>query len=383
MTRRKQRAGRPRSQRFLARFRLANGGADGQECTRKWKEQTVWVGLWSGEQRSMQATRVLRRSVVGVCSLMCAALIAAGASPASAKQPKPSRKHAVHPPKKRAPVTRAEVIGWDYLIDKLVADGVDRARVVAVFRDPRAGEFYGLDFGIARAGESHALYRDFLRPQSIAAAQLCRTRYDQELRDAEERFAVPASVVSALIHVETHCGRNTGSSPVFARLARLAMANDPYNLRRNIARNTKGLAGTRAATVERLVRLRARELEGVFYPEVLAMFALEDRTGIDPLDLRGSGSGAFGVPQFLPSSYLRFAVDGNGDGRISLYDPADAIASAANYLAHHGWRPGLTYSQQRQVIWAYNHSDPYIDTVLTLAAEIEREQPSRRSLAER
>src|SRR6185369_11602712 len=125
------------------------------------------------------------------------------------------------------------------------------------------------------------------------------------------------------------------------------------------------------------------ELEGVFYPEVLAMFGLADRTGVDPLDVRGSGSGAFGLPQFLPSSYLRFGVDGDGDGRVSLYDPADAIASAANYLAGHGWKGEISRAEQRRAIWAYNHSDAYIDTVLALAEHLERVQPSARSLAAR
>lgn len=272
---------------------------------------------------------------------------------------------------------------WDYLIDKLVADGVERGRVVAVFRDPRVGAFEGLDFSLGRHGEARSMYRGFLRPASVAQAQRCRAQYDDELRAAEDRFDVPASVVSALLHVETHCGRNTGTHLVFPSLARLAMANEPANLQRSIARHTKGVPRALTPDVERRVRLRARELEGVFYPEVLAMFGLADHTGIEPLALRGSGSGAFGFPQFLPSSYLRFAVDGNGDGRVSLYDPADAIASAANYLARHGWRPGITRAQQRQVIWTYNHSDPYIDTVLTLAEHIQQTQPSRRSLAQR
>jgi len=272
---------------------------------------------------------------------------------------------------------------WDYLVDKLVADGVDRGRVIAVFGDPRVGAFEGLEFSLERHGEARAMYRGFLRPASVAQAQRCRAQYDRAFRAAEERFQVPASVVSALLHVETHCGHNTGTYLVFPRLARLAMANDPVNVQRNIARQTKGLPRALTPDIERRVHLRARELEGIFYPEVLAMFGLEDRAGIDPLTLRGSGSGAFGLPQFLPSSYLRFAVDGNGDGRVSLYDPPDAIASAANYLARHGWRPGITRAQERQVIWAYNHSDPYIDTVLTLAGRIEQAQPSRRSLAER
>ena len=327
----------------------------------------------------------LRRSRARHCAFWLALLAAVlVAAPVAAKRQahrssKPTKRHHAAPAPKRPPQPNG---GWDYLIDRLAADGIERARLIAVFNDPRVGEFDGLDFRLV-AGERQAMYRGFLRPESIADALSCRARYDTELLDAEERFGVPASVVSALLHVETRCGRHTGSSPVFARLAQLAMANEPANVSRNVARHTKGVRGTAAATVERTVRLRARELEGVFYPEVLAMFALEDRTGVDPLSMRGSGSGAFGLPQFLPSSYLRFAVDGNADGRVNLYDPADAIASAANYLAHHGWRPGITYAQQRQVIWAYNHSDPYIDTVLILASEIEREQPSRRSLAER
>jgi membrane-bound lytic murein transglycosylase B len=272
--------------------------------------------------------------------------------------------------------------GWDYLIDKLVADGVPRARVLAVFRDPRVGEFEGLEFSLGQR-ESRALYRGFLRPASVAQARRCRAAYDDEFRAAEQRFGVPASVVSALLHVETQCGRNTGTHLVFPRLAHLAMANEPANVEYNVERHTRGVPRPLASEIERRVHLRARELEGIFYPEVLAMFALADRAAIDPLALRGSGSGAFGLPQFLPSSYMRFAVDGDGDGRVSLYDPADAIASAANYLARHGWRPGISHAQQRQVIWTYNHSDPYIDTVLTLAARIEQTQPSRRSLAER
>jgi membrane-bound lytic murein transglycosylase B len=273
--------------------------------------------------------------------------------------------------------------GWNPLIDKLAADGVNRSRAVVAFRDPRVGDFVGLEFSPVHGGERPAMYRGFLRPPSVAQAERCRIEYDREFRAAEDQYGVPASVISALLHVETHCGRNTGSSVVLARLARLAMANEPANLQWNIERNTRNVPPGLTPEIERRVRLRAQELESIFYPEVLALFRLADRTGIDPLAVRGSGSGAFGMPQFLPSSYLRFGVDGNGDGRVDLYDPADAISSAANYLARHGWQPGITHAQQRQVIWTYNHSDAYIDTVLMLAARIEQTQPSRRSLAER
>jgi membrane-bound lytic murein transglycosylase B len=78
-------------------------------------------------------------------------------------------------------------------------------------------------------------------------------------------------------------------------------------------------------------------------------------------------AGAFGMPQFLPSKYLQFGTDGDGDGRVSLYDAEDAVASCAQYLKSNGWQPGIDRAGRRRVIWTYNRSSPYIDTVLALA----------------
>jgi membrane-bound lytic murein transglycosylase B len=256
--------------------------------------------------------------------------------------------------------------GWTYLVDRLAADGVARERAVATFTDPRMPAFTGLEFGLAPR-EPHSLYRRFLAASSIAAARRCRTELAGALEAAERAHGVSANVVAALLYVETGCGRNTGGSPTLFSLARLAMANEPENLRENVERHTGGVAD--AAVIAR-VRERARYLEETFYPEVRATFTLADRLGIDPLALRGSGSGAFGYPQFLPTSYLRYGTDGDGDGVVDLYDSRDAAASCANYLAAQGWKTARSDAERRAVIWRYNHSAPYVDTVLTLARRI-------------
>jgi membrane-bound lytic murein transglycosylase B len=155
-------------------------------------------------------------------------------------------------------------------------------------------------------------------------------------------------------------------------LARLAMAAEPSNVEQNIARLT--LMNPKLP-VSGFARWRAQHLEDTFYPEVKATFEIADRLHVDPLEIRGSGSGAFGIPQFLPQSYLRYGVDGDGDGQVSLYDPGDAIPSCARYLHEYGWRSGLSRKQQRNVIWGYNHSDAYIDTVLWIADEVEAPTP--------
>jgi membrane-bound lytic murein transglycosylase B len=263
----------------------------------------------------------------------------------------------------------ADTDGWNYLIEKLAADGVERGRVVAAFGDPRVAPFTGLDFSPGTPRESRALYRRFLRPATLAAAHRCRVRYAAAFEAAERSHGVSADVVAAILFIESGCGYNTGSKLVLYRLARLAMANEPENLRRNLERYADG-AGQIDPETAAQIRARARYLEETFYPEVRALFAVADRMGVEPLVIRGSVSGAFGAPQFLPTSYLAYGVDANGDGRVSLYDTEDAAASCASYFAGHGWRPGLSTKQRRAVVWQYNHSNAYVDTVLALAARI-------------
>lgn len=126
---------------------------------------------------------------------------------------------------------------------------------------------------------------------------------------AARRFGVDPAVVVAIIGVETRYGRHTGRHPVLASLATLAFDYPP-----------------RAAFFRR---------------ELTEYLLLTREEGIDPLGTRGSYAGAMGTPQFIPSSYRRYAVDFDGDGRRDLWgSAADAIGSVANYLARHGWRAG-------------------------------------------
>lgn len=267
-----------------------------------------------------------------------------------------------------ADLARAREKGWTYMIDKLVQDGVSPARAARAFADPRMPAFDGLLFGITPR-EPSSMYRGFLRESSQVAAERCAAAHAPALRSAERLHGVDAAVVAAIMHVETHCGRNTGRSMVLHRLARLAMANEPRNVARNLARNTGGDGRIDPITAER-VRDRARYLEGIFYPQVVATFEIARQERTDPIAMRGSGAGAFGYVQFLPMNFVAFGTDANGDGRVSLYDPADAIASAARFLASYGWKPGIKPEKKRQVIWHYNRSDAYIDTVLMTATRI-------------
>jgi membrane-bound lytic murein transglycosylase B len=293
---------------------------------------------------------------------------AVAAPPVVAAKPAPAPPSASRPDPLALEERVLDAKGWSWLVAKLVADGVPRERATRAFADARMPPFDGLFFNPDPA-EPRSMYRAVLQRRSIAQARACRDEYASAFDGAEARTGVPAEVVAAILHVETRCGRNTGESLVLYGLARLAMANEPDNLERNLDRRAAP-GGSLDPALEQRVRARAATLEGLFYPEVRGVFELAQLWGRDPLSLRGSASGAFGFPQFLPTSYLRFGADGNGDGRVDLYDVDDAATSAAWFLVSHGWQGRLERGAQRRVLWHYNRSDAYIDAVLGLAAEI-------------
>ena len=311
-------------------------------------------------------------------TLATAAVVGLACAPASAPPPEV----AVAPPPPPAPIVvlapappppsiESNIVrakGWSWLVERLAADGVDLGRAERAFADPRIPAFDGLFFSIDPA-ERRSLYGGVLRSRSIAQARACAVEYAPAFAAAERATGVPAELVASILHIETRCGRNTGNSIVLYGLARLAMANEPENLAANLERRAPKVGVAEPGVADR-VRARALVLDGLFYPEVRAVFTLAETWRVDPLALRGSPSGAFGYGQFLPTSYLRFGTDGNGDGKVDLYSIEDAAASTAAYLASYGWEGELTRSARRQVIWHYNRSDAYIDAVLALSDKL-------------
>ena len=72
----------------------------------------------------------------------------------------------------------------------------------------------------------------------------------------------------------------------------------------------------------------------------------------------------------MPSNALNLAKDGNGDGKVDLFDHSDAIFSIASYLKHHGWRPGIEHEQAYKVIMRYHYSKYYANTVLKISERL-------------
>lgn len=254
--------------------------------------------------------------------------------------------------------------GWDNLAKLLIRDGASPTEVVRTLSDSRMPEKEFLYFSL-EPREPHSSYRKHNTKANRVNALKFYLQNKEAFTEAKNRYGVPEGVILSILQVETFCGKNTGRSSIFPALARLANAGEPANIQANIER-----AGNNK---EALVRKRAEYLESTFLKHAVSAFTVAKMYGVSVHDLRGSFAGAMGIPQFLPGSMVKYGVDGNSDGKIDLYEPTDAILSTANYLRESGWNTkNLSYSKQRAVIWEYNRSGPYIDTVLAMAGELSR-----------
>ena len=160
-----------------------------------------------------------------------------------------------------------------------------------------------------------AAYRArFVEPVRIRAGVAFWRANEKWLAMAEELYGVPPEIVVGIVGVETIYGRQMGNFRVIDALATLAF-DFP--------------AGR-------------KDRSDFFRDELENWFVLCKSEGIDPLAWKGSYAGAIGMPQFMPSSFNRYAVDFDGDGRVGLHDSAaDVIGSVAHYLAEFGWKRGL------------------------------------------
>jgi membrane-bound lytic murein transglycosylase B len=229
--------------------------------------------------------------------------------------------------------------GLNRLFGDLEKQGFTSEELKGIFSDSRF-ELYPRIVGRTGKGMNYMSRRfGLLTKRSIQRGRSVLAAYRDALTGAEKDYGVDREIIVAILRVETNFGSATGVYPVLNSLATMAVIE---NRRSEWARG-----------------------------ELVEFLALCREQNRDPFSIRGSWAGAFGISQFIPSSYVRFAVDGNSDGTIDLFTMSDAVASVANYLKSHGWEKGRP-EENRQAVYAYNHCDSYVKAVFAYAKALRR-----------
>ena len=168
------------------------------------------------------------------------------------------------------------------------------------------------------------------------------TRHKAVFDRVEQRFGVPREIIVAIWGLETNFGADTsGRFSIIRSLATLA-----YDCRRS----------------------------AFFTPQFLDSIRIVQRGDMTPAQMRGGWAGEIGQTQFLPSPYIKYAVDFDGDGRRDLVNSVpDILASTANFLKGHGWRTGGSWepgSANYNVIRDWNRAQVYQRTISVMATRL-------------
>ena len=148
----------------------------------------------------------------------------------------------------------------------------------------------------------------------VLTAQTMRQAHGEVLKGVSEKYGVSPGVLVSIWGLESNFGRFSGVRPTIATLATLA-----YDPRRS----------------------------AMFRQELFDALRILDSGDVEPAAMRGSWAGALGQPQFMPSSFLLYAQDFDGDGKRDIWKSTpDVFASIANYLSAHGWIKGQAWGRE-------------------------------------
>ncbi len=215
--------------------------------------------------------------------------------------------------------------------------------------------------------EIKANYDRFLSPEMVNLAKKCYKKNLKWLKKAEKRFSVNPKVIIAILTVESLCGSYHERYNIVGVYKTLIELGKNNKFQSSIYRKVRLKY---PETSKKWFYKRVRKKSKWAKKQLLALKKIYRIYNIDVFKIKGSWAGAFGYPQFIPTTFLNYAVDGNKDGKINIDSFPDAIFSIANYLKKNGWNEKFSNKKKYKVILRYNYSKLYAETILKLAGKI-------------
>jgi membrane-bound lytic murein transglycosylase B len=205
---------------------------------------------------------------------------------------------------------------------------------------------------------------------SSTAVKKCREfvrKNKKRLKRAEKKYGIPKEVIAALLWVETKHGKRTGSYNIGHVYFSLLQADHPEvlaaTLRSLAQRSPASMDENKQKVIDRSIAKSQWALE-----QLKDLSELYKRSPRKAATLKGSYAGAFGLPQFIPSSYLQWARSTKKGREPNLFNTGDAIQSVAFYLSSNGWKKSDPATYQ-PALFHYNRAQGYVDVILHIASD--------------
>lgn len=256
------------------------------------------------------------------------------------------------------------------VIEKLTSKGVSKDFIEKIVNHPNT-EFNERFVKINVTGFlNKADYSSHYNNLSVNKSKEFLKNNIELLELAELKYGVPKEVITSVLWVETRHGNFLGNSHVASVYLSTALCSEQKYIDMNIQNLREKFKGSKdeLTALETKIYERSNKKSNWAIEQIIALEKIDKISPISSLDLKGSWAGAFGISQFIPSSYVSWAVDGDGDGEINLFNLHDAVFSVANYLKSNGW--GESNEARRAAVFHYNNSNAYVDAVLKLATLI-------------
>lgn len=256
--------------------------------------------------------------------------------------------------------------GIQYVEDILVDKGLKRDHVHKMLTDPRVSinpeiVMKNLFYSSPKGSTEQPEYME-IDPKYFQRGKQYIKENEPIFSSIQDRFSVSAEIITAILIVESRLGTYPEKYNVFMAYTNLAVISDPAYLdtvRKKYGRDYPKLNDP--STIERAQKKARWALN-----ELYQLIILADGLGLDPLAITGSFAGALGPGQFIPSSFIEYGKDGDGDGRKDPFNMNDAMASIAYYLKRAGWEEGSGIEKKRKAVWYYNHSEVYVNTIMMI-----------------
>jgi membrane-bound lytic murein transglycosylase B len=225
------------------------------------------------------------------------------------------------------------------------------------------------------------VHMNHVTPEAVAEASKFIKANQMAFMKAQKTFDVPAGVISSLLWIETRHGDDVGdfhTVSVFLHLLQSDLAKNKKALVKLALEKNKNEERFTPKEIRKIMPERTKKKSQWAREQLIALAAIRKQKHLDIKTLRGSYAGAFGLPQFIPSSYREYATSLKPKAVPNLSSTEDAIMSVANYLSESGWE-NKNKESHVEALMKYNNSRDYADSILEISKKVPRQSSKIRT----